>query len=208
MVLLGSGHVNGSSQLKSSGGTNPLKVSDSTSANNSMNAYQLNICTANSASGPSQLSQAQNLAPVYSGGLHLSTASHQNAGQANCYTTGALGTGAGPQSNPNSVPSTTTYQPNLIHSQPAKQSATGAHPVSRHQPVTSSFASAGSKPAATNDYLPEQRRDRQGSQSNKVSNYCENGGARQGSVKKGSAILRSQENLQEQIRQMKLNLAQ
>lgn len=46
MVLLGSSNHNGSStQLKSSGGNiNPLKVSDSISANNSsMNAYQLNF---------------------------------------------------------------------------------------------------------------------------------------------------------------------
>lgn len=50
MVLLGSSNNARDQQLKSSCGTNPLKVSDSASANNSsMNAYQLNFGTVNSA---------------------------------------------------------------------------------------------------------------------------------------------------------------
>ena len=52
MVLLGSSHAHGSNHLKSSTGTNPLKVSDSVSANNSsMNAYQLNFGAVNSSNG-------------------------------------------------------------------------------------------------------------------------------------------------------------
>ena len=64
MVLLGSSHANGSNHLKSSAGTNPLKASDSVSANNSsMNAYQLNFGAVNTRNGGNASGGANHLQP-------------------------------------------------------------------------------------------------------------------------------------------------